>query len=85
MNWERNESVHEVILFTSFTEKICPFERQVQDWHNTSLDKFLGASATVTCHCQVAYQSLNGPNLKCSRIELLLRISELIALIFITR
>ena len=40
------------------------------------------ASATVMCHCQVAYRSINGPNLKCSLIELPLRISEFIALIF---
>ena len=38
----------------------------------------------MTCQCQVAYGSFNGPNLKCACIELSLRISELIALIFVT-
>ena len=36
LNWERNESVHEVIPFTSLTEMIRSFERHVRDWHNTS-------------------------------------------------
>ena len=35
-NWERNDSVLEVIMFTSFTQKICLFERHVRDRHNTS-------------------------------------------------
>ena len=35
LNWERNESVHEVITFTLFTEKICLFEQHVRDQHNT--------------------------------------------------
>ena len=37
LNWERNESVHEVIPFTSFTEKIHSFEWHVRDRHNTNL------------------------------------------------
>ena len=36
LNWERNESVHEVIPFTSFTEKIRSFKQHVHDRHNTS-------------------------------------------------
>ena len=35
LNWERNKSVHEVIPFSSFTQKICLFKWHVRDWHNT--------------------------------------------------
>ena len=35
VNWERNESVLEVISFTSFIQKICSFERHVHERHNT--------------------------------------------------
>ena len=36
LKWERNESVHEVIPFTLFTQKICSFEGHVCDRHNTN-------------------------------------------------
>ena len=36
MNWEKNESVHEVIPFSSFTQKIPSFERHICDRHNAS-------------------------------------------------
>ena len=35
LNWERNKSVHEVIPFSSFTQKMHPFEQHVRDRHNT--------------------------------------------------
>ena len=37
LNWERNESVHEVIPFSPFTQNICSFKRHVHDRHNTTL------------------------------------------------
>ena len=43
LNRERNESVHEVIPFSSFTQKILLFERHVRDRHNTN-----GSRAEVT-------------------------------------
>ena len=39
LNWERNESVHEVILFSSFTQKMCSFEWHFRDRHNTKVSK----------------------------------------------
>ena len=41
LNRERNESVHEVIPFTSFTPKMCSFEWHVRDRHNTTISQML--------------------------------------------